>query len=515
LTTLFLFCYFPTADTLPPSICAPLEEEIAFIASFAFGCNSGFVSPFRMVHPNQLGERVYGRWMAPFHSSMLRLGSMSLRLSMLFPSVLFSLSFFVSLYLAALELKVPKKVAFIAPFLTIFVAGYSIFDLHHTVSGPKCDFVSRTKTRETQFLHPTLHLFVANRSTPVALSISTLVFYFLLTLIRGKRALTMTSLYLIGFLVSTLAAVQIQAFVGLSVFLCFGFVFLDLKKHGHEVVCFLEAYGLGSILHLPHIIPVLRHVKVVPLWGSYIRSGHYFPFLEYWFDAYGLFPFFAIIFPLFLCNRYERRLVLPIALNFLAAGSFSFQEPLNRRILVFFSVSLPFGAVFCLAALCRLSSKTSFPEEALGILSAISVVIIVTSSASAIGGLYRQVRQSQVVWGGDEIKLAEWIRQSTPKAAVFTGLLMEMSPVSALAGRIDFVSSMDLCDTFGFTNRTFRDELDFFCSAESLNGLLPFVDYFLTMKDRRGICRSVALTDDIWPPETEIGYYVVRKHLRK
>lgn len=323
------------------------------------------------------------------------------------------------------------------------------------------------------------------------------------------------SVYLIGFLVSTLAAVQVQAFIGLSIFLGIGLILLDLKKHGHEIVNFLEAYGLGSILHLPHIIPALRHMRAVPLWGRYVRSGRYFPFFEFWFDAYGLFLFFAIVFPLFLCNRYERRLILAVALNFLAAANFSFQETMNRRILVFFSASLPFAAVFCLAALYRFSSNMSFPEEARGILSALSLVIVVSSCASGIAGLYRQVRQSQVVWSGDEINLAEWIKSSTPRGAVFAGPLMEMSPVSTLAGRIDFVSNMDLCDTFGFTNRTFRDELDFFCSAKSLNGLLPFVDYFLTMKDRPGICRSVTLTDDVWPPETEIGYYVVRKHLRK
>jgi hypothetical protein len=35
------------------------------------------------------------------------------------------------------------------------------------------------------------------------------------------------------------------------------------------------------------------------------------------------------------------------------------------------------------------------------------------------------------------------------------------------------------------------------------------------MKGQRDMCAAVVLSDDVWPPEIEIGSYTVRKHLRK
>jgi hypothetical protein len=513
-SALFCSAYLRNGNSLPIAVLTNLYEELSIVASFSAGLNGGLTPLFNFENPVQRGSKIETRWLAAFHSSMLRIGFCSVRLSVVVPSILYGWSFSILLYFLGLEFKVSPFLSFFAPFLLVLVAGYGVFDLWHTpISDPRLDHVSYTKTGPTEFRHPTLHVLLAQRSSALAFSIAATIFLSFTKLFRFPRSMTPLSLLYIGTLIGLLPAVDAQAFIGLTIFAFIALTCATFSRARRCIPFFLAGYSASTLLHLPRLLPVLRELRVRPLWERSVKSGAFFPALKYCFSWLGFFPFVAFLLPFFIGRVRQFELTATALLTFCASLHLSLSPVSFDCFTAHFAV-FPFASVLFLSVIHGFSTHRSLPEEVRGFVAAAGMTLFLFNIASSAVGLGLQISRSTVVWGEEELALADWIRRNTARGSVFIGVAKEMSPVTALAGRVAFLAPRDTAAALGIDREGRLREASEWCSVPDNDKKLVGVDYFLKKNGERGQpCDGISLNRARWKEATKIGNYTVWKQI--
>lgn len=476
-----------------------LYEEFAIKSSFTYGANSGHFSPFRLVHPAQNGKTVVTRWFTAFHSSMLEMSFASERSSIAIPSLLFLLAFMLVTYSLAAEVKLPRIWSCTCPFVVMFAAGYAFCDIRKGPDGNhQLDYVSRTRTAKTIFLHPTLHFFIALRSTPFALTICASVFLFILKLGRSINLMTDKACVLLGVLVGTLLpALNSISFVSISVFVWISFL-LHWRNGKMAIAAFGVSYLIGSALHAPTLVRFAKTWTWSVFWQGYVKSGHYFPFLFFWFDCYGGFFLVALAISWLFVNKNEMKALLALILTFFVLSQFQMHKTLGCSVIAVMFGVLPLASVFFVLPLYRLSKIANFPEEVRGALTAFAILVMAVTCASGAAGFGVQLREVYEYWDEDDIALGKWVRANTTKDDVFLTSFQKMPPETTFAGRTSFIAPKHFQDIVEFNSSDEQSELEWFCTFTDNDEYLTRVTYFVKDKGDSDECRYVILNEDSW-----------------
>jgi hypothetical protein len=507
-TCLFISAYFRGGGSFPPVAITPLFEELSFLSSFSYGCNSRSVSFSNFVSPLQFNERIRARWLPAFHSSMLEKGGAGLRVSIVLPSILSAVSFSILLFFLAVEMGLPPWIAFLAPIVVLSVAGYGFFDLAYPPgSSRRIDHVSRTKAGETSFFHPTMQVLVGNRSSGFSLAIAAITYLYLATAFKTGRSSGKGMLF-VGALIGLLPAFHPQAFVGLSIF-----TWIALLAHRRDIDSFFLGYFTGVVLNSPRLLPVLRGVSFEPLWRQYIRLGRYFSSVQYCFEWLGLFPLFGLVCPLFFCSPHESPLVLASLLTFLFSTYISIDHPRQFDYFTFHFGALPLTAVFFLVFLHRISTHRGFSDDLRGCLSCASLAVFALTVTSSSAGFRLQIWQSESVWDTDDIAIAEWIKGNTRPDAVFLCPERDMSSIAALAGRVTFCPSFSTAYELGLNLTTVATRAKEYCEVEDNDQKFQDVQFLVRAENGRGPCGDVNMSEVRWRLVTKVGGYTVYEQI--
>ena len=476
-----------------------LYEEFAIKASFVYGANSGRFSPLSIKHPAQNGQKVRTRWLTAFHSSMLEMGFASERMSVVAPSLLYFVAFMALMYSIGLEFKIPRYLSCLCPFLVMFVAGYAFYDIRKSPDGShQLDYVSRTRSKKTVLLHPMLHFFIGMRSTPFASAISAAVFLFALKTAKSSNLITEKPCVLLGALVGVvLPVLNPLAFVAISLFVWLSFL-IQWRNCRMISVAFGISYAIGAFFHMRNLFQFVKSWKFDVYWHDYITTGYYFPFITFWFDCYGIFPFIVLTCSWFVVTGYERKVLIPLVLTFFILCQFQMHRTIGYSLIAFTFGFLPMASVLFVLVCYKLAKYHMFPEEIKGALTAFVLVLFGVTCVSGASGFIVQLSQVYEVWDSDDMSLGAWVRANTPSNAVFLTSFLKMPPETTFAGRTSYIAPKSIRDIVEFNSTDEWSEVEWFCMFTDNDEYLKSVSYFVKSKSDSDECRFVILNEETW-----------------
>jgi hypothetical protein len=499
--TIFVYSvYLPEGYTQLTTTLPQLQPEIALISSFTHGCNSGLIPLFSLHHPNQIRERIKSNWVTALHPSMLRAGFASLRTSLCITSICFLFSYAILMYFICREFKLPVHVAFFVPFLTPLLASYSAFDLRSAGANKEdLDFVSVTKTTETNFFHPLLHFLIGLRPTALALSVSSVVLLVFTKALRSKDALTILALQFMAFLVGYAALVQSESSSGICIFTTVALICyrsIGLLKIGN----FFAAFAVALALFPNPPILWIWEISTPNFWQPYRAVGRIFPYPNFWFDRFGFFVFLALLLPWFVLSWREWKLFIPVVATFLISGSLQLHDKQGYAFATFYTGFLPMATVLYVVTLFRIARKMKFDEEWRGFLDAFLLALTLANCASGVVGFAAQFRSRTILFDEDDEQLIEWVLKNTAKRSVFLTPLEKFSAFPSLTGRIAFTSLPELTEAFGIDYLARKKERDGFCLFPEDIHIFKDVEYFVKTAPQSGKdeCKVVNLPEADW-----------------
>ena len=482
--------YFPAPRSLSLAIDSHIVEELSLQSSFFVGVNSGFLNPFIVRHPNYAGKRVVSRWLMAFHSSMMRIGFASMRISLVFPSMLLLSSFFVILEELAREFHLPRFLACFVPLISISISGFGFLRIliKDRNSVRTNDYVSQSGYGKVTRFHPVIHILISFRHTILALSICSSLFYVLYWSIRHnnpRQIMLPVTGFFVGFV---LPAVQHQALFGVIVFYCaFSCLqFVENRENMKEFKLCSLFFAAGFAFHMPRYVnfSFIQEVSSIETpWRMLVSRGEFVPAFSVWWHNCGLFIVIVLCFSWFKLSLVEYNLFLPALVCFATFNYWKLQFLVEYNIFVFFTVFYPVASIVLVTTIYRFA--TDPPEmEAKGVLTALGVIVTLICTSSSLMGVYKQGNNIRSVWGTAEEQMAQWVLHNTPKDAVFLAPLVLLNPVSVLAGRVMYLENSAVLNHLGF-NATLREkEYMEFIASNGTSGNLNEVDFILTVDDK-------------------------------
>ena len=432
----------------------PLLEEVSLIHSFYHGVNSGLVNIFKIRHPSCYQCTVRSRWLTALHSAMLMKGGASLFTAIKFPSLLllFSICFLIMSVAFLYMRHIPQSVVSCLVFL--FASGLGMVDiLSDKVRVDKRVDCVHNRGFHTVWMHP-VELILGHRPSQLSLGVATSCF-----LLLGSSRPSKRKYALLGLLVGVLPATQHQALIAMLLYIGLVVIIRGLAKQKvfSHVVAFGTCFGCISLLQLIHYLRRRTNTFLAnhyDLATEYIEKGSYYPTLEMWFDALGLFVLVVWVFPWFVTDHKLLIAYLPSFFLFLVGNFVKFQQDAHHNVLFFYPAWMVMASIVFVASLSRVISLTS-NEEVRGVLTGFVVLVVAGVTGSSIIGLARQFNYRQPLCTSEMTDTALWIAANTPRKAVFVGC---PEIVETLAGKVEFKGPH--AENYGF-NVTGRSDADF------------------------------------------------------
>lgn len=404
------------------------------------------VFSFPLAHPQFLDINTHYPFIMDLYSAVLMKGGLDLRSAIIIPNILFQLSLFGLLYFLAYRLTGFKGAGIVATLIFIF-AG----------------FPGGLQPAGIHFLNPMYAVIMPQRTAIIGMAISFVVYLLLFhALCAEKReetsALELTGthkeLMLAGVLIGLLPYIHAHSFIATGFVAFFLASFALIKERDVKIIIFL--FLPLMLLSLPQILYIRMGVSqdflvFFPGWTdtnmNMIMGFDWSSFLpallsiakttalieSFWaLNAGGL----IILLSLGFCKaRNETRIFyLPFLLLFVLANVVKFQPWYFDNYKLFLHW-LALTAIMAALALCWLNdfTKTKNSKKTLAALSIAALLI-----ACAIFGVVTHVTMLQntyMVWSGDEIQMAAWVRENTASDSVFLTGSAHNHPIPALTGR--------------------------------------------------------------------------------
>lgn len=180
------------------------------------------------------------------------------------------------------------------------------------------------------------------------------------------------------------------------------------------------------------------------------------------------------------------------------------------------SLNYTTGSVILLATLYRFS-KSPKDAETRGVISAISLILILSCTISSIMGLKRQIGNIRPVWSLNDELLVKWIINNTPQNAVFISPLISFNPISALGGRCSYIENNDVLSHSGFNFNTreakyrkFMKNMNVFYEEadDDLKDILDNVDYIVLIDKGN-------LNENVWKEVFNSRSFIIYQNQKK
>ena len=458
---------------------------------------------------------------------MLQIGFASLRMSLFFPTSLLLISYGTIMYFFAIQFNLPSYFAFFVPIISLSLSGFGFlrFLYFNKRTSRTNDYVSQTGYGKCPRFHPLFHLYYGFRHTTLTLPIVTGIIYILFCSVKYKYSFASESLSLeyIGFVFGfIMPSVQYQTFVG---FLVFYFIFMAIQitrpKNLLKMKGFLIFLLIGFSFHIPRYLYIFTNCEDCVFFGYEVQwkllvHHEFIPILSLWWHNCGFFIFIFLFFSLFQLNSVEYYIYIPSVFCFFFFNFIKLQNLVQYNIFVFMSLNYTTGSIIFLSTLYRFA-KSPKDAETRGVISAISLIITLSCTISALMGVKRQIPNIRQVWTVNDEYLVNWILKNTKKKAVFISPLISFNPVSALAGRSSYIENSDVLGNSGFDfneresiYRKFMKNLDasYEEADDDLKDILDSVDYIVLIEKGN-------LNQEVWKEVYNSRTFVVYENQKK
>lgn len=491
--------YFPSPRSLSYVYESQLTEELSFISSFRYGANKKL--RINIKHPNFAGHFAVSNWLTAFHSSMLQTGFASLKTSLFIPTFLLLTSYSAIMYFFSIQFNLPSYFSFFVPIISLNLSGFGFlrFLYNHKRTSRTNDYVSQTGYGKCPRFHPLFHLYYGFRHSTLALPIVVGIIYILYCTVGYKytRVSESLSLEYCGFIFGfVMPSVQYQSFIG---FLIFSFIFIAIQitrpKNILRLKGFLIFLIIGFSFHLPRYLYFMNNHEGSVLFGyevqwKYLVHHEFIPMLSLWWNNCGVFTIVYLFLSLFKLNSIEYYIYIPSAFCFFFFNFFKLQNLVQYNMFVFLTINYTTGSIIFMATLYRFS-KAPKEAETRGVISALSLILVVSCTISALMGVKRQIGNVRQSWTMNDELLVNWIIKNTRKKSIFISPLISFNPVSSLAGRSSYIENNEVLAHIGFDfteremiYRKFMKNLDveYEEADDDLKDVLDTVDYIVLLE---------------------------------
>ncbi len=425
------------------TVWADYPFHTSVITSFVYRPNFSFP----LSYPQFLHTEMHYPFLMDFYSAVLMKGGLDLRNSIIIPNILFQLSFFGLLFFLAYRLTGLKKVGILSTLIFIF-------------SG----FPSGLQSFSIHFLNPMYAVIMPQRTAMIGMGISFAVYILLFHALfteekeKEKKSASMhKELFLAGTLIGLLPYIHahsfmVTAFVSLSLSL-FYFYFAVVKTGRRDYKIFILLFAPLILLSLPQVLCIRTGVSgdffvFFPGWTEENRNlilGFDWSFPESLFSSaktvFVLTKFWVLnmgilffLLPLGFLKSAQRlrTFYLPFLFIFFIANFVKFQPWYFDNYKIFLhwhAMTIVLAAV----AIFWISDCVGRRYKRLYTLSLASLIIICT-----LFGLVTHaamMKNDYMVWSGEEIGIADWVRENTAPDSIFLTGAAHNHPIPSLSGR--------------------------------------------------------------------------------
>jgi hypothetical protein len=167
-----------------------------------------------------------------------------------------------------------------------------------------------------------------------------------------------------------------------------------------------------------------------------VIGGSLFPTFRYFVNFGGLFPAIALLTPWAFLSIIERQFFVVFVCTTVVFSYWRLQLRPEDNIFAFYPFMHTLGAVFVLLVTYR-TIKAQPRDDHKGLITGAAIVIALAMSMSTIAG-FRVLFSSTSCWSRADVSIAAWIRDNTPRNAVFFYEPRALHFVAALTGRQTF-----------------------------------------------------------------------------
>ncbi|MBN1762848.1 MAG: hypothetical protein JW878_07230 [Methanomicrobia archaeon] len=419
------------------TVWADYPWHTSLITSFSY--HDSFAFPID--NPQFLGVKTHYSFIMDFYSAVLMHAGLTLRSAILIPNVLFQLSLFGLLYCLACRLTGLKWAGISATVIFIlagFPAGLQSIGIH--------------------FLNPMYAVIMPQRTALIGMAVSFVVYLLLFRALCADHPEGTSSsraqhkeLLLAGALIGLLPYIHAHSFMATGfVAFCLATFYL-LTKRDWRILIFLFLPLL--LLSLPQVLLIRTGVSegffvFFPGWADTSRDmimgfdwSSFFPAVlstvksamlveTFWaLNAGALLVLMAL--GLAKANRETRIFYLPFLLLFVLANLVKFQPWYFDNYKLFLHW-LALTAVIAPLALCWLRDSS---KKGKSIVTIALAALLIGSTVFGVVTHANMIQNTYVVWSGDEIAMADWIRENTASDAVFLTGTAHNHPIPSLTGR--------------------------------------------------------------------------------
>ena len=398
---------------------------------------------FPLSNPQFHGIEMHYPFIIDFYSAVLMKAGLTLRSAILIPNVLFHLAFFGLLYFLGYRLTGLKGAGIGAAVIFIlagFPAGLQAIAIH--------------------FLNPMYAVIMPQRTAIIGMAVSFVVYLLLFHALCAARRVEEEAaifegpykeLILAGVLIGLLPYIHAHSFIATGFVAFWLAAFNLLNKREWRIVIYLFLPLI--LLSLPQILSIRTGVSegfftLYPCWADTTRdtimsfdwsspaaslsSMIKTALLIETFWALNAGALLVLMVLGFLKANHETRFFyLPFLLLFVLANVVKFQPWYFDNYKLFLHW-LALTAVMAPLALCWLPD---FSKKGKSIVAVSLAALLIGSTVFGVVTHANMIQNTYAVWSGEEIEMAEWVRDSTPPDAVFLTGTAHNHPIPSLTGR--------------------------------------------------------------------------------
>ena len=413
---------------------ASLITSVAYSETFSFP----------QANPQFLNLETHYPFLFDFYSAVLMIGGLDLRSSIVVPNVLFQLAFFGLLYFLAYRLTGLKGAGIVSTIIFIF-AG----------------FPAGLQDAGIHFLNPMYAVIMPQRTAIFGMAISFVVYMLLYHALCAENPEETASLrerkkelILAGVLIGLLPYIHAHSFMATGFVAFFLAAFSVMRERDYKKLVFLFLPLL--ILSLPQVLFIRTGVSqdffvffpgwtadnserilgfdwssFVPAFSSIAKTTTLIE--SFWaLNAGGLFVLLSL--GIYKARTETRIFYLPFLILFFGANFVKFQPWYFDNYKLFLHW-LALSAIMAALALCWLHDFTKTKKTAKAIVTVSLAALLIGSMSFGIVTHANMIQNTYVVWSGEEIEMAEWVRENTVSDSVFLTGSVHNHPIPSLTGR--------------------------------------------------------------------------------
>lgn len=423
-----------------------LQMHLGFVTSIAeqrqFPPNYVFLDGYKMNYP----------FFVDMLSSTLYLFGTPLRWAVLIPSWLISGLLVMGFYFLAHKITGGKAASVLATVFFFFCGG---FGFSYFLEGAKADRTAFTKIFTDYYHTPTNYnennirwansicdMIIPQRTTMAGWFMLMPTLWLLIDALKTKSRKSYIAL---GLLAACMPMIHTHSFLALgmiSAVLFFAYLFDEKKPEEKKayMINWVIFGGIVAVIAAPQLICwTFRQTSGNESFLKYQFNwvNHNDPYFWFYLKNWGIAALFAV--PAVLkADRDGKRLISGCAFIFIVAEMILFQPNEYDNNKLFFVVYMILLIVMSDWLVMMWDKLKGVPGRAY-----LAVVVIIAgtlSGALTIGREYRSGNQYQT-FTEDKIEMAEYIKENTPRDAVFLTSSYHLNPVPTLAGRSIYVGS--------------------------------------------------------------------------